>query len=169
MQLCLGINVNASWTYNASFYYMLPTGSNFKGAITVALESMSGQRLASASVPVTGVLNVWTQVTVPLNPTSSPDTTNNTFTVTVDGASASGETLYFSLFSLFPPTFKNRPNGMRVDIATVSPIHGSSYVVLLLNHERRRYKKLARLSSDSQAEIILFAILSRLKFHLTSL
>ncbi|KIJ30509.1 glycoside hydrolase family 51 protein, partial [Sphaerobolus stellatus SS14] len=115
-----GINVNASWTYNASFFFKLPTGSTFKGSFTVALKSTSGQTFATATIPVTPVSaqpNVWTQVSVPLKPTASASGVNNVFTVTVDGASASGQTIFFSLFSLFPPTFKNRANGMRMDIS----------------------------------------------------
>jgi hypothetical protein len=76
--------------------------------------------------------------------------------VTVDGASASGQTIFFSLFSLFPPTFKNRPNGMRMDIATVGPIDLKSYKAFSV--EFRRYKKLAHRSSDFLGETILFVI-----------
>ncbi|KAF8753772.1 Alpha-L-arabinofuranosidase C-terminus [Rhizoctonia solani] len=41
----------------------------------------------------------------------------NVFRVTVDGASASGNPVYFGMFSLFPPTYKGRQNGMRIDLA----------------------------------------------------
>ncbi|KAF8589136.1 glycoside hydrolase family 51 protein [Ramaria rubella] len=122
-----GINVNASWTYNASFFYKLPTGSTFKGPFTVALKSTTGTTFATASIPVTAEPNVWTQVFVPLKPTTTPTTTTNVFTVTVDGASASSQTIFFTLFSLFPPTFKNRANGMRVDIATTLQEAGPSF------------------------------------------
>ncbi|KAF9003407.1 arabinofuranosidase [Cyathus striatus] len=57
-------------------------------------------------------------VTVKLKPTTTPSSTSNLFTITLDGASASGQTVNFAMLSLFPPTFKNRANGMRVDIAT---------------------------------------------------
>lgn len=39
--------------------------------------------------------------------------------VTFDGGHAAGETIHFAMFSLFPPTFKNRANGMRIDLSTV--------------------------------------------------
>lgn len=61
----------------------------------------------------------WKQVTLKLKPHSSALDTDNIFFVTLNGAEAAGETIHFALFSLFPPTFKNRPNGMRVDIAEV--------------------------------------------------
>ncbi|KAG2032079.1 glycoside hydrolase family 51 protein [Suillus americanus] len=112
-----GINVNASWTYNASFYYKFPSASDFSGKITVTLQSSIGTVYASASVPVSGSTITWTQVVVHLTPSSSPVSTINIFTVTVDGSSAIGGKINFAMFSLFPPTFKGRANGLRMDIA----------------------------------------------------
>ena len=40
----------------------------------------------------------------------------------LDGAEAAGETIHFAMISLFPPTYKGRENGMRIDIAEVSKI-----------------------------------------------
>ena len=65
-----------------------------------------------------------------MKPTKTASNTNNVFTVTLDGAAASGQTVNFALLSLFPPTFKNRPNGMRIDIAEVS----TAYLVLQIGH-----------------------------------
>ncbi|KAF8508252.1 glycoside hydrolase [Hysterangium stoloniferum] len=123
-----GINVNASWRYNASFFYKLPAKSTFKGPFTVSLKSASGQTLATTSIRVHAPpANVWTHVSVSLKPRFSPTTTNNVFTVTIDGASSAGQTIFFSLFSLFPPTFRNRPNGMRMDIAETLQQAGPSF------------------------------------------
>jgi hypothetical protein len=113
----LGINVNASWTYNASFYYKFPSASDFSGNLTVMLQSSIGAVYANASVPVHGSTTNWMQVVVQLTPASSPVSTTNIFTVTVDGASAIGEKINFAMFSLVPPTFKGRANGLRMDIA----------------------------------------------------
>jgi hypothetical protein len=41
------------------------------------------------------------------------------FTVSLDAATFAGQTIEFAMFSLMPPTFMNRPNGMRIDIAEV--------------------------------------------------
>ncbi|KAG2143080.1 glycoside hydrolase family 51 protein [Suillus clintonianus] len=112
-----GINVNSSWTYNSSFYYKFPSASDFSGKLTVMLQSATGAVYASASVPVSGSTTTWTQVMMSLTPASSPASTANNFTVTVDGASAIGETINFAMFSLFPPTFKGRANGLRMDVA----------------------------------------------------
>ncbi|KAJ7723395.1 alfa-L-arabinofuranosidase precursor [Mycena metata] len=113
-----GIKVTAGSTYTASFHYRFTTASAFKGSFTVGLQTASGESLASTSVPIAAATTAWAQVNVKLRPTRSASSTANNFTVTLDGAAASGQTVNFALFSLFPPTFKNRPNGMRVDIAT---------------------------------------------------
>lgn len=63
-----------------------------------------------------------------LTPSSSAENVLNNFTVTVDGESLAGETVYFALFSLFPPTWKGQSNGMRVDLAQVGSFCSSLLV-----------------------------------------
>ncbi|KAG1803244.1 uncharacterized protein BJ212DRAFT_1487111 [Suillus subaureus] len=106
-----GINVNSS------FYYKFPSASNFSGKLTVMLQSSTGAVYASASVPVSGSTTTWTQVVVPLTPASSSASTANNFTVTVNGPSTIGETINFTMFSLFPLMSKGRANGLRMDVA----------------------------------------------------
>ncbi|KAG7091754.1 hypothetical protein E1B28_008155, partial [Marasmius oreades] len=83
----------------------------------VSLQSSSGQVLASSTVSLSGSQTRFARQSVVLTPSTSASDTNNKFVVTVDGAAASGRTIRFTLFSLLPPTFKNRPNGLREDIA----------------------------------------------------
>lgn len=75
--------------------------------------------LAMQAIDATGSQTTWKQVQVLLNPKTTPDSTRNMFTITVDGVSAASENIHFAMLSLFPPTFKNRENGMRADIAEV--------------------------------------------------
>ncbi|KAF6757791.1 arabinofuranosidase, partial [Ephemerocybe angulata] len=112
-----GIKVTSSWKYTASFHYRFPSATNFNGNLVVGLQTTSGQVLASTTVAVTGSQTSWKQITVDLSPTTTASDTNNVFTIQVDAASTSGQTINFAMLSLFPPTFKNRPNGMRVDLA----------------------------------------------------
>ncbi|THH09564.1 hypothetical protein EW145_g1917 [Phellinidium pouzarii] len=116
-----GINVNSSWTYNASFFFKFAEGSTFDGSLTASLVALDGTVLASSSEKVSGAHSTnWTEFSVKLRPSMSGSNTNNSFTVTLDSgktAIAAGETAFFSMFSLFPPTYKGRENGMRVDIA----------------------------------------------------
>lgn len=114
-----GIDVDSSWTYQASFYYRFPTSSSFSGTLTVGLRSSSGAVLGSAATTVKGTKTAWTQVKLSFQPTASASDLDNDFFVSIDGTVAAGQTIHFAMFSLFPPTYHNRPNGMRVDIAEV--------------------------------------------------
>lgn len=112
--------MDSSWTYNASFYYKFPSTSSFAGKLTVALQTATGSVLASQSVNVKGSQTSWTHVSLALRPASTASSTNNVFAVTIQSTSGStATTIDFAMFSLFPPTFKNRSNGMRIDIAEV--------------------------------------------------
>lgn len=81
----------------------------------MSLTSISGTTFASQSI--TGVSKSWKKFTFQFKPTTSAADENNVFRVVVDGASAAGKTINFGLFSLFPPTFRGRANGMRIDLA----------------------------------------------------
>ncbi|EEB93188.1 hypothetical protein MPER_08196, partial [Moniliophthora perniciosa FA553] len=114
-----GIKVSASSQYNASFFYRFPEASELSGDATVSLQSIDGETLGSATIKLSGSQTTWTQVFATFTPRTNAQNTNNTFVVAVDGGAAAGQTIHFALFSLFPPTFNNRPNGMRTDIADV--------------------------------------------------
>ena len=59
----------------------------------------------------------YTALTAQLTNTAQAPDTNNTFAVPFDASEVAGATFYFGLISLFPETFKNRPNGLRKDLA----------------------------------------------------
>ena len=54
-----------------------------------------------------------------LYPSTTAGNNNNLFTIQIDAAAAgaAGQTINFAMLSLFPPTFKGRVNGMRMDLA----------------------------------------------------
>ncbi|KAI0076533.1 glycoside hydrolase family 51 protein [Panus rudis PR-1116 ss-1] len=122
-----GIKVDSSWTYDASLYYKFPTSSSFSGTLTLSLRNAAGQTLASNSTTIRGSQTSWAQVHLTLKPSSTPSALNNQFFVTIDNNSGSTQTVNFAMFSLFPPTFKNRPNGMRIDIAEALVEMGPSF------------------------------------------
>ncbi|KAJ3478864.1 hypothetical protein NLI96_g9462 [Meripilus lineatus] len=122
-----GIKVDSSWTYTASFYYRFPAASAFRGSATIGLQSSTGQILASANVALSGSQTSWSRVQVTFRPTASTSSTSNSFFVILDGAQGAGQTINFAMFSLFPPTFKNRPNGIRADIAEALIEMGPSF------------------------------------------
>ncbi|GJE86669.1 glycoside hydrolase family 51 protein [Phanerochaete sordida] len=112
-----GIKVNSSWTYTASFFFKFPASSSQSVKFTVELRSASGKTFASQSTTVSGTTTAWKQVQLTLKPTSSAPDLNNQFVVLVQPSGSAATTVDFTMFSLFPPTFKGRANGMRMDIA----------------------------------------------------
>ena len=85
----------------------------------VALQGSTGQVYVSASVQISGTQTAWYQITLHLTLNTSPNSMANNFMVTFDGADAAGETINFAMFSLFPPTFNDHENGMRIDLSNV--------------------------------------------------
>ncbi|KAF5351206.1 hypothetical protein D9756_008459 [Leucocoprinus leucothites] len=121
-----GIGVTSGTTYTGSFFYRFPSSSSFRGSATVSLQSSSGSTLGSSTVTLSGAQTSWSQVNFSIRAGSNPGNTNNRFVVTLDGGSAGGQTINFGMFTLFPPTFKNRANGMRNDIASALAEMGPS-------------------------------------------
>ena len=107
-----GIKVQEGWTYKGSLYAKSDT---FTGKVMVSLKSTRGSVFASTSVQ--GVSRDWKKFTFEFQPTTSAPNDENVFSVVVDGKAAAGKTIYFGMFSLFPPTFRGRENGMRIDLA----------------------------------------------------
>ncbi|KAL5117363.1 hypothetical protein ACEQ8H_004679 [Pleosporales sp. CAS-2024a] len=92
----------------------------YKGSFTASLESnLTCDVFGSVEVPSRAVANDWTEHTFELTPVKDAPNSNNTFSITFDQAGCSSGALDFNLISLFPPTYKNRKNGLRVDIAEV--------------------------------------------------
>ena len=104
-----GIPVWANTKYTASFY--AKTSSDCKGELSLAIESNDGKTIF-AKAQVINVTGDWKKYTVTLN-TGKVDTTSSTrFVITTKNKG----TVWFSLVSLFQPTYNNRPNGNRKDI-----------------------------------------------------
>ncbi|KAF2431603.1 glycoside hydrolase [Tothia fuscella] len=57
------------------------------------------------------------QINATIVNTKTAPNTNNTFVITMNATQVAGQTFYFSMFSLFPETFKGRKNGLRKEIA----------------------------------------------------
>jgi alpha-N-arabinofuranosidase len=106
--------VQSGWNYTGSFYVK---SSNYAGPVTVSLVGASSKTVYATATPVTKVTSSYTKYTFSFQPTTSAPDANNYFEVHLT-ATGSAATVYFGLFSLFPPTFNNHPNGLRVDLAT---------------------------------------------------
>ena len=104
-----GIPVMPRTMYRASFW---AKGDGKGGPLTVRIESGDGTKtFATARVPkITGE---WRKYSVTLKTDSAvAPTANARFVIRTE----TPQTLWFNLVSLFPPTFKNRPNGNRIDL-----------------------------------------------------
>lgn len=113
-ELCLinegywGIPVGKGIDYDLNFY--LRPGS-FKGKIIVALEDENEQVLASHCFNDFGSHGEWEKKTCKLSAQGSAPDAKLTLTFKGKGQ------LQIDYVSLFPPTFKNRENGLRPDLA----------------------------------------------------
>jgi alpha-L-arabinofuranosidase len=107
-----GIEVKPQ-TYTGSFY----ARGAYDGQFIASLQSTtSGNTLAVTNVTSKSVANSWMQHNFTMNPMSAASDTNNTFSIAYDATAASDGTLNFNLISLFPPTYNDRPNGLRADL-----------------------------------------------------
>lgn len=105
-----GIPVKPNMTYRASFYARSSPG--FAGPINVSIESNDGSTVATSGA-VANLTTEWKRYELMLKTTGEvAPSANNRFVL----STTSPGIVWFNLVSLFPPTYKNRPNGMRVDL-----------------------------------------------------
>ncbi|HEV8287253.1 MAG TPA: alpha-L-arabinofuranosidase C-terminal domain-containing protein [Chitinophagaceae bacterium] len=104
-----GINTRKGDTYNLSFYAR--TDNRYKGHLTVSLQSADGKVLGSYTFKsITG--NEWKKYTCKLQAAQSDPKAKFVMSFGSTG------TVWLDFVSLFPAkTFKNRPNGLRHDLA----------------------------------------------------
>jgi len=104
-----GMNVQADKWYDLSFFAR--TDGEHRVTVGVSLESASGREFY-ATMSVEGVGGAWKQYRCSLKAKDSDP--NGRLVLTVDRPG----TIWFDVVSLFPrETFKNRPNGLRPDLA----------------------------------------------------
>jgi alpha-L-arabinofuranosidase len=103
-----GIPVRPRTKYIGSFY--AKADEQFSGPVTVSLiNDQSSKVLASSTVSVAGG---WKRYDFTLTSGADPVSANNRLRLSV----ARPGTLWFSLVSLFPPTYHDRVNGNRIDL-----------------------------------------------------
>ena len=102
----------SSWEYEGSFYI----NGEFDGEIAVAFVSNTTSKIyAQAAVDVSSSSNEWTQYHYSFQPSDDAPDSNNTLQFTMPASGVKGP-LNFNLLSLFPPTYNERPNGLRIDL-----------------------------------------------------
>ena len=107
-----GIDVKKQ-PYAGSFYVR----GAYDGKFTASLQSVLGDKEVFGSVDVVSksVADGWTQHSFTLVPKKDAPNSNNTLAITWEAKGA--KELDLNLISLFPPTWKGRKNGLRVDLA----------------------------------------------------
>ncbi|MDH6433861.1 alpha-N-arabinofuranosidase [Streptomyces sp. SAI-144] len=110
-----GIPVRPRTTYTARLFAKASRGI---GPLTVSIESADGGTVyASARIAHIGTAFPDRPFELTLSTGSgAPITGDARLTVTTTDPTAAGETLWLQHVSLFPPTYNNRPNGLRIDL-----------------------------------------------------
>jgi alpha-L-arabinofuranosidase len=104
-----GIPVKPDTRYRASFHAKAAPG--FSGPVTLTIESPDGATVyAKATIP--SLSGDWRSYSATLKTGRVAPTTNARFALRLQRPG----TVWLSLVSLFPPTWKNRPNGLRTDL-----------------------------------------------------
>lgn len=104
-----GFPVKPRTRYRASFYARAAAG--FSGPLRLALQSEDGATVY-AQAAVSRLTGEWRQYTATLRTSDVTPTARARYAITVDRPG----TVWLSLVSLFPPTWKDRPNGLRPDL-----------------------------------------------------
>ncbi len=116
--LSVGFHIATQTQYKASFSYRFPASISFRGSLIVTLQDGVRDCSRFAERTYLGVAD---------NLESRPGHAQhehrfrlgrNLFGISVQGE-GDATALRFAMLSLFPPTFKGRENGMRIDIAEV--------------------------------------------------
>jgi alpha-L-arabinofuranosidase len=115
-----GVPIVPGQTYRVSFFAKATSG--FHAPLTVALESADGTT-AYATAEVGGLSAGWRQFETVLRvPRTATESTSGRFVISVDNRTGnavttpSGSSVWLQVVSLFPPTYRDRPNGLRPDL-----------------------------------------------------
>ena len=112
-----GMNIQAR-NYTARFYYRPLSGAYVAGGqLHIGLSDSTGQMIHGISTidVFKAPVDIWFCFSFSISVPHSVLTTENVFFVQFSPGSIGD--FEFSLISCFPPTYKNRPNGARIDIA----------------------------------------------------
>ena len=104
-----GIPVHSKTRYRVSLW--AKAGAGFTGPLTVAIVSDDGKQVY-ATQKISGLATGWKKFEATLTTGTVVPTTQARFLITLDQPG----TVWFGLVSLFPPTWNDRPNGLRKDL-----------------------------------------------------
>jgi len=115
-----GVPVTGGQTYLVSFFAKASEG--FDGPLTVSLEAQDGSQ-TFATAEVRGLRPAWKRFAATLRvPRSAAGSTANQFVIGIDNRgrrtanAANGASVWLQVVSVFPPAYRDRPNGLRPDL-----------------------------------------------------
>ena len=103
-----GMNIVNGRTYTLSFW--IRAEGTYNGSITAELQSSTGRGMGSTTINVNAT-DEWQKLTATIRATGN----DGQGRLALKGSAVG--VIYLDVVSLFPPTFKNRPNGCREDLA----------------------------------------------------
>ncbi|KAH9825343.1 family 51 glycoside hydrolase [Melampsora americana] len=116
-----GIKVDSKWDYTASFFARIAKKGEAncgpQMSINLSSKSKSATIFADKAVKTPCLNEKWQRFEVKLRPSHSAKDAKNVFKIKFKSTSKKDEVIYITLASLFPPTYKNRKNGVRIDLA----------------------------------------------------
>jgi alpha-L-arabinofuranosidase len=108
-----GVAIAPSTSYSVMFY--AKASSSFTGPLTVDLESTTGTVWATATVP--SITSSWAPYNVTLTTDAgAPTTSTNLFVLSTNSPSANGSTIWFGATYVYPPSYDNQTNHLRIDL-----------------------------------------------------
>ena len=110
-----GIGVQPSTTYRGSLWARSTPG--WQGSVQVSLEKPDGTVLASRSLTAVGTGWAKHEFTLRTPGGIAPSADNRLVVSLRSNQPVAEQDVWLSVVSLFPPTYKNRPNGLRPDLA----------------------------------------------------
>ncbi|MBV9920492.1 MAG: hypothetical protein JOY78_06515 [Pseudonocardia sp.] len=109
-----GVPVRPSTTYQVSFF--AKSSRPLSGPLTVALVGLF-QSHVWAKTTIAGVTNQWARYTTTIRTAKhTPTSLQNRFVITTSDPADAGSSLWFSVVSVFAPTYHGLANGFRVDL-----------------------------------------------------
>lgn len=106
----------------------------YSDVFTASLQSnTTGEVFGSVDIQSKSVPGEWTEHAFELVPEKDAPNSNNSFAITFDAHCTGNGSLDFNLISLFPPTYRDRKNGLRIDIAEaladLNPVSASIFLL----------------------------------------
>ena len=104
-----GIPATPNTTYQISFY--AKADANFTGSLQIGIESNLDKKVF-AQTRVPALTGEWKKYSGTLKTGNISSSLTNSLAIRAQGTG----TIWLTQVSLFPPTYKNRPNGLRIDL-----------------------------------------------------